>query len=154
MYHLTTLFEEQVRVPGWLIAGPLALSDDQRRALGDWAPRRTFNRDVNATLLDLLGALDARAGFPFAGRLLGRSLLRPPPPDNLPAPMSTVSGVWDPDQARYGAMAGDLLVVRGSRGRWDCYDAASDPAEHDPHVTNLGCLMLATAVGSAFGDNP
>ncbi|MGH7272377.1 MAG: sulfatase-like hydrolase/transferase, partial [Polyangiaceae bacterium] len=42
MYHLTTLFDEQVRVPGWLEAGPLALGIVQRFALATWNRRRTF----------------------------------------------------------------------------------------------------------------
>ena len=77
-YHLTTLFDEQVRVPGWLVAGPRALDDAQRAALAAWADRRTFTRDVHATMLDLLGVLGTRSHFPFAGRLFGRSLLRTP----------------------------------------------------------------------------
>ncbi len=66
MYHLTSLFDEQVRIPGWLLAGPRVLGDPQREALAAWVDRRTFTRDINATVLDLLGVLDARPGFPFA----------------------------------------------------------------------------------------
>ena len=66
MYHLTTLFDEQVRIPGWLLAGPRVLEPSQRDALAAWVNRRTFTRDMNATILDLLGVLDARPGFPFA----------------------------------------------------------------------------------------
>jgi glucan phosphoethanolaminetransferase (alkaline phosphatase superfamily) len=141
MYHLTTLFDEQVRIPGWLVAGPRVLDPAQRDALEAWASRRTFTRDVNATILDLLGVLDARPGFPFADRLLGRSLLRPPDPADPPVPMSTASGVWEPDIAKYGIMAGDLLAVRPATPRWDCYDAKRDPGEHT-RANDLACLSL------------
>ena len=153
MYHLTTLFEEQVRIPGWLVAGPRVLDVAQRDALAAWASRRTFTRDVNATILDLLGVLDARPGFPFADRLLGRSLLRPPDPVDPPVPMSTVSGVWEPDIAKYGIMAGDVLVVRPATPRWDCYDAKRDPGQHS-HVNDLTCLSLIGVGMRTFAPSP
>jgi hypothetical protein len=143
MYHLTTLFDEQVRIPGWLVAGPRVLETTQRDALAAWVNRRTFTRDVNATILDLLGVLDARPGFPFAARLLGRSLLRPPEADDPPVPMSTASGVWEPDIAKYGIMMGDLLAVRPATPRWDCFDAKRDPSEH-AHAQDLRCLGLVS----------
>jgi hypothetical protein len=153
MYHLTSLFEEQVRIPGWLVSGPRALDDAQRDALGAWANRRTFTRDVNATVLDLLGVLDARPGFPFADRLLGRSLLRPPAADDPPVPMSTVSGVWQPDIAKYGIMMGDLLAVRPATAHWDCYDANRDPTEH-ARANDLRCIGLIGMGTRTFPDSP
>ena len=130
LYHLTSLYDEQVRTPGWLLAGPAAIDGEQRRALAAWHDRRTFTRDVNATVLDLVGALDARPGFPFARRLLGRSLLRPPPPGPAIVPMSTQSGVWEPDDPKYGVMADDVLVVRSETSAWRCFDSHADPTEH------------------------
>jgi hypothetical protein len=153
MYHLTSLFEEQVRIPGWLVAGPRVLSDAQRAALGTWASRRTFTRDVNATVLDLLGALDARPGFPFADRMLGRSLLRPATAEEPTAPLSTVSGVWQPDMTKYGIVMGDLLVVRPATPRWDCYDATRDPTQH-AHATDIRCLGLIEIGTRTFAGSP
>jgi arylsulfatase A-like enzyme len=152
-YHLTTLFEEQVRVPGWLIAGPGALDLQQKSALAAWSDRRTFTRDVHATILDLLGVLSERSRFPFADRLLGRSLLRPPPADDPVVPMSTGSGVWEPDITRYGVLAGDRLVVRSPGSPWECYDAKQDPQERVP-VRDLRCLLLAKAGEQAFEQAP
>lgn len=153
MYHLTTLFDEQVRIPGWLIAGPRAVDGSQREALAAWADRRTFTRDVNATMLDLLGVLDARPGFPFADRLLGRSLLRPPSGSEPAVPMSTASGVWEPDIAKYGIMSGDLLVVRPATPRWECYDAKRDPGEHT-RALGLGCMVLIAIGNQTFAASP
>jgi arylsulfatase A-like enzyme len=152
-YHLTTLFDEQVRVPGWLIAGPSAIDASQRDALAAWADRRTFTRDVHATMLDLLGVLGARGRFPFAGRLLGRSLVRPPTPDDPLVPMSTGSGVWEPDITRYGVMTGDLLAVRAPGSRWECYDAKKDPGEHG-QTSDMRCVTLAAAGAQAFEGAP
>jgi hypothetical protein len=153
MYHLTSLFEEQVRIPGWILAGPLALLPSQRAALGGWVDRRTFTRDVNATLLDVLGALDARGGFPDADRLLGRSLLRPAAADDPEVPMSTESGVWEADIAKFGVMGGDLLVVRGATGRWDCYDAKRDPGERFAHA-DPRCAPLVGLGSQVFAGSP
>jgi len=148
-YHLTTLFDEQVRVPGWLIAGARAIDGTERAALGGWSERRTFTRDVHATILDLFGVLEARPRFPFADRLLGRSLLRAPPADDPPVPMSTGSGVWEPDITRYGMMSGDLLVVRSPASRWDCYDANKDPEERT-QARDVRCSLLTIAATRAF----
>ena len=60
LYHLTSLFDEQVRVPGWLVAGDRALDDPQRARSRRGRAGRTYTQDVHATLLDLLGVLDAR----------------------------------------------------------------------------------------------
>lgn len=153
-YHLTTLFEEQVRVPGWIIAGPKALDAPERESLAAWADRRTFTRDVYATVLDLFGVFDVRARFPFADRILGRSLLRLPAADEPLVPMSTGSGVWEPDIMRYGIMAGDLLVVRSSPASpWECYDARRDPQEHT-QSKDARCAVLATAGAKAFENGP
>lgn len=130
LYHLTNLFDEQLRVPGWLLAGPRALTDAQRVALASFASRRTFSQDVNATLLDLLGALDARESLPSADALAGRSLLRPPPAVEPLATLSTASGVWgEPDDPKYGVMQAELLAVRSAKTGWLCYDAAHDPRQ-------------------------
>jgi hypothetical protein len=148
-YHLTNLFEEQVRIPGWLLAGDHALGSGDRQALAAWAPRRTFTRDLHATLLDLLSVFDARGTFPFADRLLGRSLLRAPDADEPIVPLSTASGVWEADITRYGVMQGDLLVVGGPRATWRCYDARQDPGQHKT-ANDFRCLSLGAAAAQIF----
>jgi arylsulfatase A-like enzyme len=148
-YHLSNLFDEQVRIPGWLLAGERALAPAERRALAEWAPRRTYTRDVHATLLDLLSVFDARAGFPFADRLLGRTLLRPPAPDEPAVPLSTASGVWEPDITRYGVTQGDMLVIGGPRAPWRCYDSREDPTQHKV-ANDARCLSLAVLANRTF----
>ena len=65
MYHLTSLFDEQVRIPGWLVAGPRGARRRAARGPRDVGERGGPSRsDVNATVLDLLGVLDARPGVP------------------------------------------------------------------------------------------
>lgn len=142
LYHLSSLFEEQVRVPGFFLAGPDAVTPAQLEALGEWKSRRTYTQDVHATVMDLLGVLDQRSGFAFADRLVGRSMLRDPPPGEPMVLMSTASGVWDPDDAKYGVMKGDMLAVRSMGGGWWCYDIRTDPREQMGHAGMPGCGPL------------
>jgi glucan phosphoethanolaminetransferase (alkaline phosphatase superfamily) len=142
LYHLSTLFEEQVRVPGWVLAGDRALSREQRRALAAWDGRRTYTQDVHATLLDVLGVLGARGSLPFGDRLGGRSLVRPPAPGEPRVLLSTASGVWEPDDAKYGVMQGDLFAVKSAGGAWWCFDIRSDPDERSPRGMLPGCAPL------------
>jgi len=153
MYHLSSLFDEQVRTPGWLLSGPAALSVEQQRALANWHTRRTYTRDVNATILDLLGALDQRPRFPFAPRLLGRSLLRFPPSIAWAVPLSTESGVWEPDDPKYGVMQDDLLVVRSATSGWRCFDARTDPAQKHA-ITGPPCDALVSVGTHTFPGLP
>jgi hypothetical protein len=142
LYHLSSLFEEQVRIPGWIVGGDDALSPDQRTALAAWRTRRTYTQDVHATVLDLLGVLGARNSFPHADRLTGRSLLRRPPSGEPRVLMSTASGVWEPDDAKYGVMQGDMLAVRSAGGGWWCFDIQADPSETNPRGMLPGCHHL------------
>jgi arylsulfatase A-like enzyme len=142
LYHLSSLFEEQVRTPGWLLAGDEVLDGPRRAALATWQTRRTYSQDVHATLLDLLGVYDQRGGFPFTDRLTGRSLLRPASRDEPKVLLSTASGVWEPDDPKYGVMEGDLLAVKASSGAWWCYDIHADPGEQNPRGMLPGCAPL------------
>ncbi|MGH7271916.1 MAG: hypothetical protein ACREJ3_15915, partial [Polyangiaceae bacterium] len=139
-------------VPGWLDAGPLALGIVQRFALATWHARRTFTRDVNATILDLFGVLDSRSEFPFGDRLFGRSLLRLAPAEDAPVPMSTASGVCDADDPKYGIMEGDVLAVHSAGSPWVCYDAAVDPRQRK-HLVGPTCQHLA-AIGERTFAHP
>jgi hypothetical protein len=151
LYHLSSLFEEQVRVPGFLVAGEHALDTTQRDALATWARRRTYSQDVHATLLDLLGVLDQRSVMPFADQLTGRSLLRPATPDEPMVLMSTASGVWEPDDAKFGVMKGEMLAVRSAAGPWWCYDVRTDPFERLGKNSMPGCGPLMDLGTQKFG---
>ena len=72
LYHNHSLFDEELRVPGWIVAGPAALTGDQRTALLTHAGRRTYMQDVHETVVDLLGVEDARATLPFAALVTGQ----------------------------------------------------------------------------------
>jgi sulfatase-like protein len=131
LYHLNSVFDDEVRVPGWLLAGQDAIDANQRRALHGYAGSRTYTEDVYMTVVDALGAYDQRPSFPFADLARGRSLLRPKPPVEPMVLLSNASGVWEPDSPRYGVIRGDMLAESGIDGDWRCFDVRADPTEHE-----------------------
>ncbi len=132
LYHNHSLYDEELRVPGWIVAGSSAIDPAQRAALRSHLGRRTYMQDVHETVVDLLGVEDARGTLPFASLVTGRSLLRARPGGEGPtALLATATSVWEPDDARFGATAGERALV-GAPGAWACFDLARDPRERSP----------------------
>ena len=128
LYHLNSLFEEEIRVPGFLVAGTNALTAEQTEAARKFRDRRVYGQDIQGTIVDLVGAWDYRPRFPFAGIINGRSLLRAPVGEPI-VTASTTSGVWEDDNPVYGVIMGDRKVVGTDTTPWVCYDAGADPRE-------------------------
>jgi Sulfatase len=150
LYHLSTVFDDQVRVPSWLLAGDDAITLAQRHAIGAYAGRRTYTQDIYMTIVDALGVYDQRPSFPFAGQALGRSLLRPPPRDEPTVVLSNASGVWEPDIPRFGVMHGENLAESGTEGDWRCFDTHADPTEHE--TVDITACADSIKIGAArFG---
>ena len=80
--------------------------------------------------------------MPFADRLTGRSLLRPATPDEPMVLLSTGSGVWEPDDAKFGVMKGEMLAVKSAGAGWFCYDIRADPGERVARGSLPGCGPL------------
>jgi len=151
LYHNHSLFDEELRVPGWIAAGPRAMDDERVAALRSYAGVRTYMQDVHETIVDLIGLEDARATLPLAPLVTGRSLLRARPSGRGPtALLATATSVWEPDDARFGA-AQDEMVLVGAPGAWACYDTARDPLEH-ARLNAPACDSLRAAAlrASAF----
>jgi hypothetical protein len=149
LYHNHSLYDEELRVPGWLLAGADALDEAQRAALRSHAGRRTYMQDVHETVVDLLGAEGARAALPFAELVTGRSLLRPrgsgPGPTAL---LATATSVWEPDDARFGATSDEHALI-GAPGSLACFDTQRDPRERAA-LPPPACDDLRTAVAPVF----
>jgi hypothetical protein len=132
LYHLHSLFDEEVRIPGFIVGGSRALDDDRRGALRTFAQRRTYLADVNATIVDLFGLGAARGTLPFANGD-ARSLVGKPGwhGDRITL-LSTSTAVWDQDDARNGVMLGERLLVAAPGQPWTCFDMARDPNQQQP----------------------
>jgi arylsulfatase A-like enzyme len=145
LYHLNSIFEEEVRIPGFFVFGDKAVTPEQIAAMRLFRDRRTYNSDVNATVIDLLGAAPHRAKLPFASLLHGRSLLSPPVGEPIMA-ASTTSGVWEDDNPVYGVIMGDRKVVGGDVLPWACYDSVADPRERFPLPVAKCSTLLKAAI--------
>lgn len=148
LYHNHSLFDEEVRIPGWIVAGPHAVDAAGRAALAGYAGHRTYTQDVHETIVDLFGLEDARARLPLADLVTGRSLLRPYAGEPT-ALLATSTAVWEPDDARFGVMRGDRLVFGAPTGGWACYDLAKDPGERSPRSPDW-CPDLLDVARRAF----
>jgi hypothetical protein len=132
LYHLHNLYDEEVRIPGFVVAGAHALDEGRRAALRTYAGRRTYLADVNATVVDLLGLGAVRPTLPFATPS-ARSLIEKPGWTSEPLTlMSTATAVWHEDNVRDGIMLGDRLLVGAPGASWTCFDAARDPGQTEP----------------------
>jgi glucan phosphoethanolaminetransferase (alkaline phosphatase superfamily) len=149
LYHLHTIYEEEIRVPGFVVAGPRALDDAQRAALRTFEGERTYLVDVSATVVDLLGLWDARSTLPFASRVHGRSLLRRRAPEEPVVYLSISSAVWEADGLCRGLMQGKRVLIETRGGGRDCYDLAADPGEqHKLPAAACGALDASLAGGA------
>ena len=149
LYHINSLFDEEVRVPGWLAAGPRALDEAQRAAVRAIGERRTYSQDVQATVVDLLGVFDARGSIPLSALATGRSLLRPLGPNEPSVILSTASGVWEPNDPKFGVMRGEQLLVGTQSTSWRCYPIALDPRELGARPKEV-CGDMVDAARRAF----
>jgi hypothetical protein len=149
LYHNHSLYDEELRVPGWLVAGGSALDTAQREALLSHAGRRTYMQDVHETVVDLLGLEGARGSLPFAAKVMGRSLLRRRAPGRGPLVLlATATSVWIPDDARFGATRDERALI-GAPGAWACFDTLRDPRERSPLPAGA-CDDLQAAASPIF----
>jgi hypothetical protein len=147
LYHNHSLYDEELRIPGWLLAGAHVLGREELASLLALGSRRTYMQDVHETIVDLLGVEDSRGRLPRASLVTGRSLLRPlrGEPTVL---LATSTAVWEPDDARFGAMHGRRALI-GSPRSWGCFDTEVDPAERHP-LPESSCADLLDLVRGRF----
>jgi hypothetical protein len=150
LYHLHSLFDEEVRVPGFAIGGSRALDAERRAALGTFAAHRTYFTDVHATIVDLFGLGAARATLPFAN-LEARSLFDKRGWSAEPvALLSTATAVWDEGNPIHGVMLGERLLVGAPGQPWTCFDIARDPGEIEPLPPDRCGGRMRAAAAEAF----
>jgi hypothetical protein len=150
LYHNHSLAEEELRIPGFLVAGDHALSREEREILASYREQRTFAQDIHATLVDLLGLDAAKASLPLAPLVGGQSLLLPRSASaDTVRLLATSTSVWEPDDALFGAMRGDRVAVRSVSGAYRCFNTARDPEERKD-LGPAGCAELVDDVEAGF----
>ena len=150
LYHLHSLYDEEVRIPGFIVGGSRALTAEKRLAVQSYAGHRTYLTDVNATLVDLFGVGEARLSLPFARRD-ARSFVAPGGfAFETFTLLSTATAVWHEDDPRNGVMFGDCLLVGAPGQPWTCFDMAKDPRQVTPRPAAYCGARMHTAA-DAFG---
>lgn len=147
LYHLHSLYEEEIRIPGFIVGGANVLGEERVRALRTFAGRRTYLADVNATIVDLLGLGAVHDTLPYANpdarSLIDKRGWLAAEPATL---LSTTTAVWEQDDVRNGVMLGNRLLVGGPSRSWTCFDITEDPGEVVPRsVDRCGKRMRDAA---------
>jgi Sulfatase len=151
VYHNHSLYEQELRVPGWLLAGARVLTPDDLVGLSTFTRSRTYAQDVHATIVDLLG-VDPRL-LPMHDPS-ARSLLRPRPEQEPFMLLATTSAVWEPDIALIGAMEGEHKVFGppgGSPSAFTCIDVLRHPSEVSTSSEAPWCRPMIARAIAAFG---
>lgn len=154
LYHLNNIFEEEVRVPGFVLFGKDAIDEAGAAVLRRYEERRVYGDDFNATIVDLLGAWEARAEFAHAAQLGGRSLLRLSRARGEPVvAASTTSGVWVDNEPVYGVIWGDWKAIGDDATPWACFHVGRDPYERQP-LPPTECPSLVREASRRFPHVP
>jgi hypothetical protein len=148
IHHGQNLFDVQVHVPAWIVAGEGTLSDAQKNALADHAGRFVTHLDLLPTVLDAMGLWDSFAVASHRAAMPGRSLLRPYE-ERAPIPVTNCTGMFPCPLNTWGLYAGDRkLLAQVYDGGWKCL--ALDGAEErlldgpDPGCARLRSLSKQT----------
>ena len=150
LYHLHSLYDEEVRIPGFIVGGSRALDATKRSAVASYAGHRTYLTDVNATIVELFGLGAARMSLPFARRDARSFVVAGGFAFETFTLLSTASAVWDEDNVRNGVMFGERLLYGAPGQPWTCFDIARDPGETNPLAPeHCGARMRKAA--EAFG---
>ena len=126
IHHGQNLFDEQVHVPAWIVAGEGTLSPAQTRALADHAGRFVTHLDLLPTVLDALGLWDNFGVAPHRAEMPGRSLLRAYE-ERAPIPVTNCTSMFPCPLNTWGLYAGDRkLLARVYDGGWTCLALGQD----------------------------
>jgi glucan phosphoethanolaminetransferase (alkaline phosphatase superfamily) len=153
MGHTSALYDEEIKVPGWIDAPEGTLSEGESGALRAAKTQFVWHYDLQATVLDLLGLWDAPEMRPFRRRMLGHPLTRPER-TTTPVPLSNCSWLWECGFRNWGMMQGSKkLEAREWDHDFHCFDLLTDPEEQ----TDLGeraCAPMPALARQWFGDMP
>lgn len=150
--HGCSLFEEDIRVPGWIDAPDGTLSTDEQANLVAARKDYVFHVDVAPTLLDLIGLWDDAAVVARRDAMIGHPLTRAERTVG-PVPLSNVARIWERGLPSYGLMQGRWkLIGRHRDPGYACYDVEADPLEQRP--LDGDCQGLVPLAGAMFGVPP
>lgn len=151
IHHGQHLYDTQIHVPAFIVAGGGALEPEEERALADAKDAFVTHFDVLPTILDALGVLDHFALARDVARLPGRSLLRPRPAEAPALPITNCTGMWRCPLDAWGVLQGDRkLFSQVWDGEWRCLALRGGERE----VDLARCSDLAAASRRFFATKP
>ena len=139
MGHTSSLYDEEVHVPGWIDAPPGTLSEDERAAIEGAKDAFVWHLDLAPTFLDLFGVWDDPAMAPFKAKMMGHPITRKER-TLAPMPMTNCTWVWECAFRNWGLMQGQRKIeAREWDSAFHCFDLVDDPNE----VNDLGERLCA-----------
>ncbi|MFO0555003.1 MAG: sulfatase-like hydrolase/transferase [Polyangiaceae bacterium] len=130
MGHTSSLYDEEVRVQGWIDAPEGTLSPEEEETIKRAKDEFVWHLDLAPTFLDLLGVWDDPKMAPFKARMMGHPITRRERTLS-PLPMTNCTWVWECSFRNWGMMQGSLKAeAREWDGSFKCFDVKADPDEH------------------------
>lgn len=132
--HTSSLYDEEIRVPGWVDAPEGLLAPEEEQSLKAAKDELVWHLDLATTLYDLLGIWDDPAFAPFRARMMGHPLTRRERTVE-PVPLTNCTWLWECSFRNWGMMQGPLkLEAREWDNEYHCFNVLEDPEEQ----VNLG----------------
>lgn len=152
-FHASTVYDEELRVPGFIDAPQGTLSPAEERAVRGHRDDQVFHLDLAPTFLDLLGIWDAPGLAPYRASMHGRPLTRPERAQR-PVPVTNISWVWEYWHPNWGLIDYPMKIVAlPGDDTYQCYDLVRDPKEKND-LGPEGCPALINAAKEQFGVMP
>jgi glucan phosphoethanolaminetransferase (alkaline phosphatase superfamily) len=147
--HTSAIFEEEIRVPGWVDAPKGTLAPEEEASLRAAKDELVFHLDFAPTFLDLLGLWDEPKLAPFRARMMGHPLTRTERTLE-PVPLTNCTWLWECAFRNWGMMQGNLKVeAREWDAEYHCFDVLADPMEQT-HLGESRCTPLAELARRTF----
>ncbi len=151
--HTSSLYDEEIKVPGWIDAPEGTLSEAERASIAAARHEFTWHFDLPPTMLDLMGIWDAPEMRPFRDNMVGSPLTRRQR-TTRPVPLSNCSWLWECGFRNWGMMQGHMKI---EAREWDqafhCFDLLADPGE-EVNLGEAACAPLPDIARATFGPMP
>ncbi|MBK8254822.1 MAG: sulfatase-like hydrolase/transferase [Polyangiaceae bacterium] len=132
--HTSSLYDEEIQVPGWIDAPEGTLSPEEAASLKKAKNEYVWHLDLAPTFLDLMGIWNDPNLAPYRARMMGHPLTRPERTIE-PVPLTNCTWVWECSFRNWGLMQGPMKIeAREWDGEFHCFNVAEDPLE----LNNLG----------------
>ncbi len=148
--HSGSVYDEEIRVPTWIDAPIGTLAPDEEVALRKARTELTWQYDLSATMLDLVGVWDAPEMQRFKERMVGLPLTRR---DRVkqPVTLTNTSWIWEYVEPNWGVMQGSRkLLATATDHAYRCFDVLADPKEQTD-LGEAGCPELLDVARKRFG---